>query len=147
MDSDDSVRLAQTLERKIAQSAPDVAGPVRVADSSPAGADATEYSVSASRLVPLDSTDPKLASIYVPVPVTGHVTMTSDGSATTQLDPVDESAAREARAWARNLLATGAVAGVTATAPSYGPPVRPTHELVEDENGRRVVRRTGFSLR
>jgi len=147
MDSDEGVELAQTLERTIAQSAPDVAGPVQIADSSPAGADATDYSVSATRLVPLDSTDPDLAAIYVPVPVSGHVTMTKDGAAETQLDPVDESAAREARAWARNLLATGAVAGVTATAPSYGPPVRPTHELVEDENGRRVVRRTGFSLR
>lgn len=83
------------------------------------------------RLVPLDVDDPALADIYVPVP--GVAEADSAG------------VADEARAWARNLLASGGVAGIAATVTSYGPPHRPTHELVEDAQGRRVLRRVGFS--
>jgi len=91
-------------------------------------------------LVPLDSEDPDLANVYVPIPSAG---ISEEGVA--EAAPPDDEIAREARAWARNLIASGAVAGIAATAPSYGPPHRPTHELVEDAQGHRVLRRLGFS--
>jgi hypothetical protein len=99
-------------------------------------------------LVPLESDDPALSNTYVPVPMpdlasaTGDVVVAGSEAGAAQ---VDEEVAREAQAWARNLIASGAVAGIAATAPSYGPPHRPTHEFVEDEQGRRILRRVGFS--
>ena len=102
------------------------------------------FEVSASRLVPLDSNDPVLADVYVPVPWTGHVSLAADGTAESA-PPVDDDTTREVQAWARNLIASGAVRGIAASAPSYGPPIRPTHEIIDDATGRRVLRRIGFA--
>lgn len=110
---------------------------------SPTSTDA-EYEVSASRLVALESDDPALMDVYVPVPWTGYVSLATDGTAESA-PPVDDDTTREVQAWARNLIASGAVRGVVASAPSYGPPIRPTHEIVDDATGRRVLRRIGFA--
>ena len=62
--------------------------------------------------------------------------------------PVDADSAREARAFARTLIANGAVRGLAPSGPvrrSAGPPVRPTHELTTDEHGAKVIRRVGFT--
>lgn len=132
------------LQRSLAAAVPDADGPVAVLESpSPTSTD-PEYEVSASRLVPLGSDDPALKDVYVPVPWTGHVSLARDGTAES-VPPVDDDTTREVQAWARNLIASGAVRGVAATAPSYGPPTRPTHEIIDDANGRRVLRRIGFA--
>jgi hypothetical protein len=132
------------LQRSLAAAVPDADGPVSVLEASSPTSDDNGYEVSASRLVALGSDDPALADVYVPVPWTGHVSLASDGTAESA-PPVDDDTTREVQAWARNLIASGAVRGVVASAPSYGPPNRPTHEIVEDANGRRVLRRIGFA--
>lgn len=142
--NDDDV--VQSLERTIVEALPDADGPVHVLGSQPISSGATDYEVSATRLIPLDPEDPAVADVYVPVPVTGHVSLAPDGTMRADLAAVDEAVSREVRAWARALVANGSVAGLAASGPSYGPPRRPTHGLVTDANGRRVLRRTGYVL-
>jgi len=144
--SDQPDDIADTLARAIEQAVPDAGGPVQVLGSTATPAGATDYEVSASRLIPLDSEEPALAGVFVPLPVTGHVSLAADGTIEAQLPPLDADVAREVQAWARTLIASGSLAGVTSAAPSYGPPKRPTHEIVEDANGRRVIRRIGYVL-
>jgi hypothetical protein len=136
--------IADTLARAIEQAVPDAGGPIHVLGSTVTPAGATDYEVSASRLIPLDSEDPALADVFVPLPVTGHVSLAADGTIDANLPPPDADVAREVQAWARTLVASGSLAGVAPAAPSYGPPTRPTHEIVEDVNGRRVIRRIGY---
>jgi hypothetical protein len=142
--SEHSAAPQDELQRSLVAAVPDADGPVSVLEASSPTSDDNGYEVSVSRLVALGSDDAALADVYVPVPWTGHVSLASDGTAESA-PPVDDDTTREVQAWARNLLASGAVRGVVASAPSYGPPNRPTHEIVEDENGRRVLRRIGFA--
>jgi len=144
--SDQRDDIADTLARGIEQAVPDAGGPVQVLGSTVTPAGATDYEVSASRLIPLDFEEPALADVFVSVPVTGHVSLGADGTIDADLPPLDADTAREVQAWARTLIASGSVAGLTSVAPSYGPPKRPTHEIVEDVNGRRVIRRIGYVL-
>ncbi len=143
-ESVESVDVAAALEQMIEAELPDAGGPLTIVGSTLESVGGTEYEVSASRLVALDPDDPELADVYVPVPVSGHVSLAPDGVTNAELAAVDEDTEREVRAWARSLIANGKVAGMAATVASYGPPRRPTHELVVDSNGRRVLRRTGF---
>jgi hypothetical protein len=140
----DSSSDSDELQQSLMAAVPDADGPVEVLDSASPTASDDGYEVSASRLVPLGSDDSALADVYVPVPWTGHVSLAADGTAASA-PPLDDDTTREVQAWARNLIASGAVRGVAATAASYGPPVRPTHEIVDDANGRRVLRRIGFA--
>jgi len=140
----DSSSDSDELQQSLMAAVPDADGPVEVLDSASQTAADEGYEVSATRLVPLGSDDPALADVYVPVPWTGHVSLAADGSAESA-PPLDDDTTREVQAWARNLIASGAVRGVAATAASYGPPVRATHEIVDDGNGRRVLRRIGFA--
>ena len=132
------------LQQSLMAAVPDADGPVEVLYSASATASDDGYEVSASRLVPIGFEDSALADVYVPVPWTGHVSLAADGTAESP-SPVDDDTTREVQAWARNLIASGAVRGVAATAASYGPPARATHEIVEDAHGRRVLRRIGFA--
>jgi hypothetical protein len=136
--------MTAALEQMIEAELPDAGGPLTIVGSTSASAGGTDYEVSAHRLVALDPDDPELADVYVPVPVSGHVSLAPDGASSSQLADIDEDTQREVRAWARSLIANGKVAGMAATVASYGPPRRPTHELIVDTNGRRVLRRTGF---
>lgn len=119
--------------------------------SSATGADGGRtYQVSTSILVPIDDRNPALRDVSIPVPVTASVRLDRDG-AVGQVDvpAVAAASAREARAFARALIQSGAVRGLPPTGRvrrSAGPPVRPTHELVTDETGARVIRRTGFTI-
>jgi hypothetical protein len=137
--------LAAALERHPGSIHADVTGPIQVLSVAAAPEGGLTGEVSAQRLVPLDSDDPGLSDVFIPIPVNATVSMGSDGKARARAVP-DPSAdmVREARAWARNLIANGQVRGVARTVPAYGPPVRPTHELVPDSHGRRVIRRLGF---
>lgn len=138
---DAKAAAAQSLEKAI----PDATGPVEVTRESNSRGQ-TEYRVTASRLIPADPEDPALADVYVAVPVTGRLLLTAEGKAVeADLADVDPDAAREARAWVKSLIASGAVANVKSSAPRYGPPIRPTHEICEDSNGRRILRRIGFA--
>ena len=136
--------MAASLEQAIETDLPDAGGPLTIVGSTSESAGGTDYEVSAHRLVALDPDDPELADVFVPVPVSGHVSLAPDGAINAELGVIDEDTEREVRAWARSLIANGKVAGMAATVASYGPPRRPTHELVVDSNGRRVLRRTGF---
>lgn len=143
---DEHADIAQMLERKIAEAVPEAGGPVQIVGSTTTPSGDTDYEVSASLFIPLDPNDPALADVFVPLPVTGHVTLAPDGTTSVDLAPADEAIEREVRAWARTLIASGSVAGLEAAAPSHRPPQRPTHEIVVDPSGRRVLRRMGFVL-
>jgi hypothetical protein len=143
--SPDTAALAAALKRDPASIHPDLTGPVQVLSVAPAPSGGLGGEVSAMRLVPLGADDPELADVFIPLPVTARVSLASDG--TVKAGAVPEPSAeivREARAWARNLIANGQVRGVARSAPAYGPPGRPTHELVSDSHGHRVIRRVGF---
>jgi hypothetical protein len=114
-------------------------------DAGPNGA--TRVDIQASRLVPVDPDDPALADVSVPLPVPATVVVDEAGHlASVEAGPPDHEAERQARAYARNLVATGAIRGMTATGRvRRGPPTRPTHEVALDARGRKVIRRIGFA--
>lgn len=137
--------LAAALERDPASIHPDVTGPVQVLSVAPAPDGGLAGEVSAMRLVPLGTDDPELADVFIPLPVNATVSLTSDGTLKAGAVPKPSAEmVRQARAYARNLIANGQVRGVARSAPAYGPPGRPTHELVPDSHGHRVIRRVGF---
>jgi hypothetical protein len=123
-------------------------GPVTVLASEPRAGGGEQVHVQASRLVAVDPGDATLADISIPVPVSATVAITPTGRlGTVRAEPGDPGVDDQARAFARNLIATGAVRGLAATgAARRGPPTRPTHEVTTDQQGRRVIRRVGFSI-
>jgi hypothetical protein len=95
-------------------------------------------------LVPMDG-GPGGTRICVPAPTGGRVRLTADGSLdSAEVEPVGQETAEEVRAWARSLMASGAVRGVPTEGPLYGPPPRPTHELRSEEGCEQVLRRIGY---
>lgn len=129
----------------------DLTGPVQVLETTPTADGGATYQVSASRLVPVDDSDPDLASVYIPVPVTAKVEVDDHDSVVgVQVPDPDPSTDREARAFTRNLIANGEVRGLARSGPVRRGPARPpprsTHEVTTDPTGRRVIRRTGFAL-
>lgn len=149
----DVTEIEQVLaDRKgVAGGGSDLTGPVQVLETTPTADGGETYQVSASRLVPVDDQDPDLASVYIPVPVTAAVEVDDHDSLVGVAVPdPDPSMDREARAFTRNLIANGAVRGLTRSGPVRrgpgGPPPRSTHEVTTDPAGRRVIRRTGFAL-
>jgi len=137
------------LEAKLLEREPTIAGPLHVV-SSQKRSGATTYSISASRLVPVDDEDPSLRDICIPVPVTGEVEVDRAGGVTrVSVADVAAEAKREARAFVRTLIASGAVRGLAPTSSvrrGPGPPRRPTHEVRIDHAGRKVIRRSGFDI-
>ena len=126
-----------------------LSGPLRVLSAAPGTDGGRTYEVSTSVLLPVDEDDPGLRDVSIPVPVTASVHVDRDGSVgQVAVPPVDAASAREARAFARTLIANGSVRGLAAPGPvrpTGGPPVRPTHELTTDEHGEKVIRRVGFT--
>ena len=126
-----------------------LSGPLRVLSAASGTDGGRTYEVSTSVLLPVDEDDPALRDVSIPVPVTTSVHVDRDGSVgQVAVPPVDAASAREARAFARALIANGAVRGLAPPGPvrrSAGPPVRPTHELTTGEHGERVIRRVGFA--
>ena len=105
------------------------------------------YRLTAWRLVPYGTGD--LAHVLLPVPVPAVVRATRTQVLGVDVQEADASAIRAARAFARDLFARGAVAGVPATPvrPAAQPPVRPTHALERRRDGSRVLRRRGVAAR
>jgi hypothetical protein len=138
--------LIPIIEEQAPVLAKDIAPPFRLLAAAPEADGNVAVDVSADRLVPVPSDDPALSDVAVRVPITVHARVSPDREVleATAEEP-DADTVREATAWARNLIATGAVRGVATSAPRYGPPPRPTHELVEDPSGRRIIRRIGFA--
>ena len=137
------------LEAKLRQHSPALAGPAEIlAREERSGG--TVYLVSATHLVPVDDDDPSLRDVFVPDPVTGEVEIDRKGEATrVSVGDVDAGTTREVRAYARSLIANGAVRGLAATTRTRrgpGPPARATHEVQTDPAGRKVIRRVGFDV-
>jgi hypothetical protein len=149
----DVTEIEQALSdrRTVTGDASDLTGPVQVLETTPTPQGGSTYQVSATRLVRVDDTDPDLASVYIPVPVTAEVEVDDhDSIVGVQVTDPDPSTDREARAFTRNLIANGEVRGLARSGPvrrgPAGPPPRSTHELTTDPAGRRIIRRTGFAL-
>jgi hypothetical protein len=122
---------------------PEVTTPVQVLDAR-VREHVVECDLTVCWLVPLG--DEGLAGICIPAPTGATVSLTPDGELeSARVEPPGAEVEREVRAWAQSLLATGKVRGVKAEGPTYGPPTRPTHELVEEEGCQRVLRRIGYS--
>ena len=126
---------------------PELTGPVQILEKVEGDAGGSSYQVSASYLVPIDDDDPDLAGVTIPVPVTASVEVDGTGAIVGIDAPPDPDAEQQARAFTRNLIARGAVSGLTEWRPVRRGPgltTRPTHEVTTDELGRRVIRRTGL---
>jgi hypothetical protein len=149
---------ATITERLVAED-PDVVGQVHVLESHPMSDGGLSATVSVSRLRPVATggdPDPDLEGISVAIPVTAEVVLDAAGELTSaDLPEPDEASVREARSYVRSLIASGAVRGMPASPGRpvrRGPPIaggssgRPTHELVTDEQGRRIIRRIGFDV-
>lgn len=149
----DVAEIEQILaERKgVAGGESDLTGPVQVLETTTNADGGSTYQVSASRLVPVDTDDPELASVYIPVPVTAAVEVDDHDSVVgVRVPDPDPSMDREARAFTRNLIANGEVKGLGHSGPvrrgPSRPPPRSTHEVTTDPAGRRVIRRSGYAL-
>jgi hypothetical protein len=138
------VDLGARLSGAASALAPDVAGPIQVLGRSPLdGGERCE--IAAQRLVAVDPEAPGLLGVCIAVPVSGSVELYRDGAlGRVALAEPDAEALREARSFAKGLIEGGLVRGLgPAAAPARR--ARPTHELQTDAQGRRVIRRIGFS--
>ncbi len=127
--------LEALLARQMPSIDPELAGPFRVLSVSPGGKDVVRCEVAAYRLVAVDPADPALRDVSVPVPVSGWVELCADGSqAARSLPPPLPEAVHEARLFARDLIARGAVSGLPAGGEGR-PRGRPTHEVQADDAG------------
>ena len=146
----DLPKLQAALAEHAGSGQEQLSGPVTVLSATAGKDGGRSYEVSTSVLLPVDENDPALRDVSIPLPVTANVDLDRRGAVVkVAVPPVDPAAAREARAFARNLIQTGAVKGLPPTGRvrrSAGPPVRPTHELKTEANGQKVIRRTGFSI-
>lgn len=150
----DGAEIARLLDApaKRGASTGDLTGPVTVLASETQKDGGERVQVQASRLVAVDPEDSDLAGVSIPVPVTAMVALDPKGHlAGVKAEPSDPGIDDQARAFARNLIANGAVRGIEAPAAAAparrGPPTRPTHQVETDGRGRRVIRRVGFSIR
>jgi hypothetical protein len=146
MDAAEIERLLDAPAKRGASTA-DLTGPVTVVGSAAGPNGVTRVDIQASRLVAVDPDDPALAEVCIPLPVPATVVVDEAGHlASVEAGPADHEADRQARAYARNLVATGAIRGIAATGRvRRGPPTRPTHEVALDARGRKVIRRIGFA--
>jgi hypothetical protein len=136
--------LEQTIAAHVRALGPEVTTPVTVLDARPREG-GLECEVTVCWLVPLG--DEGLAGICVPAPTGATVSLSKDGTLeSAHVEPPDPEVEREVRAWAQGLLQSGMVRGFEASGPRYGPPARPTHELVEEDGCPRVLRRIGYSV-
>ena len=138
------------VERTAATDEEALSGPVHIMSTEEGADGRATYHVSASRLVPIDDQDPELAQVSIPVPITAAVEVDGSGKVLgIDVPPPDAEATRQARAYTRTLIANGAVKGMPGSGPvrrGPGPPTHSTHEVTTDEFGRRVIRRTGFTM-
>jgi len=135
--------LQATIAAHVRDLGPKVTTPVQVLDARPHERGVVECDVSVCWLVPLED---EQAGTCVPTPTGGYVCVMTDGSLeSARVEPPGTEVEHEVRAWARNLFASGAVRGVTRSGPSFGPPVRPTHEMRQEDGCQRVLRRIGYS--
>ena len=147
----DPFDLEEGLAASDVAGAAELAGPMRIVSSGDRPDGGRVYQVTAARLVAVDAADPALRDVSVGVPVTARVEVDAAGEVVAlAIDEGEPSTEREARTFARNLLVNGAVKGIPASGgrTRRGPPVssRTTHELAVDERGRKVIRRTGFTI-
>jgi hypothetical protein len=109
---------------------------------------AGQVTVEASQLYPLDVAGEE--PVYVPIPVSLSVKVDKKGRLRSLAPsaPSDE-VVREAADFLRTLRERGDVAeepGAAATEQQSAAPSRPTHQIVRDAQGRRVLRRRRISM-
>ena len=139
--------LEAILSRQAASIDPDLAGPFKILSVAPSGKEAVRCEVTACRLVPVDAGDPAPDDIVVPVPASGWIELRADGTvAVSSVSRPGPEEVREAQVFARDLVAQGAVGGLPG-GPGGRPRGRPTHELQTDAQGRRIIRRIGYTIR
>jgi len=146
MDAAEIERLLDAPPKRRSATA-NLTGPVTVLGSEEDDAGRTRVDVQASRLVAVDPDDAELADVCIPVPVSATVVLDASGHlARVESPATDHEADRQARAYARNLVANGSISGLQGPvgAVRRGPPSRPTHEVAVDARGRKVIRRIGF---
>jgi hypothetical protein len=108
--------------------------------------DATTYQLTGEHLVAVDETDEDHPlSVAIPVPVTVRATKDAILDATAAQPSADDE--RQAQLFARDLIARGAVKGLSGARANLGPPARATHVIDLLPDGRRVIRRLGFDVR
>ncbi|MFL5757075.1 MAG: hypothetical protein ACJ77N_12345 [Chloroflexota bacterium] len=149
MKTDQDPAHLETLLRSPDAAVGDIAGPVQVLSTTKHAGSGVEYEVQANRLIGADPDDPQLRDVSIAVPITVRLVVRKDGSlATASVEEPSDEEVHEARSYVRSLAASGAVRGIE---PSEGrrpgPPTRATHEVSTDPDGRRVIKRIGFSLR
>ncbi|MET0772489.1 MAG: hypothetical protein ABWZ82_05340 [Candidatus Limnocylindrales bacterium] len=147
--------LRETITGLLGELGPRVTTPVAVRDARVDDGGRIVCDVDVCWLVPLEGTAPDDAAgstataerdICVPAPTDGQVCLGPAGDlVSADVRPPGSDAQREVRAWAGQLIATGAVRGVPREAPAFGPPPRPTHELHAEAGCRQVLRRIGYS--
>ncbi len=144
----EAAELDAELLREAERTEPALAGPMRVLSARRGASGRTLYSVSARRLVPVDEQDAALHGISIALPVACEVEVGPKGELSrVSLAGADAEAIHEARAFARNLITSGAVRGLSPQGghvrrgPGTG---RPTHEVRTDRAGRKVIERVGF---
>ena len=116
----DAAEIERLLDAPATRAAPtaDMTGPVTVLASESGPDGATRVDIQASRLVPLDPDDPAMADVSMPVPTPATVVVDGAGRLdAVETKPLDDEVERQARAFARNLVANGAVRGLAASGP------------------------------
>jgi len=133
--------LLEHLRARLAGLGPDF----HVASAAKEGEETT-YQLTGERLVAVDETDhAHPLCVAMPVPVTVRATKNAILDVTAAEPSADD--VRQARLFARDLIARGAVKGVSGERASLVPPTRPTHVIDRLPDGRRVIRRLGFDVR
>jgi hypothetical protein len=108
--------------------------------------DATTYQLTGEHLVELDDTDrAHPLNVAIPVPITVRARRNTILDVKAAEPSADEE--RQARMFAKDLIARGAVKGLSGSDDDPGPPRRPTHAIYVLADGRRVIRRLGFDIR
>lgn len=142
----DGVDLVAAVGRIAGEIDANIVGPFVVKRNLGAAGGHIRCEVSAHWLVPVDPDKPDLTGVCVPVPVSGSVVLAADGSLERgELGPPSAEDAREARLFAQDLIARGAVRSLAAGAARGPLGGRPTHQLESGPQGRRVIRRIGFT--
>src|ERR1700754_3755245 len=99
---------------------------------------ADNIKVQALKLTPISTLNDK--PLYIPVPVSLHVTLDENNNTTTQGDSPDAAAKTAAGDFYQGLVERKQIAGLSDGAPQNST----THEVKVNDKGQQVVRRTGF---
>lgn len=140
----DAVAIGAQLAGQAAKLRTELTGPIHLQSVTSRADRGVHCEGLASVFVPLEGQELGDVGIAIPVKLTAE--LSSDGTLTSlELAGPEPEERRQAQAYASSVLARGEVRGHPAAAVRRGPPVRPTHEIMTDALGRKVLVRTGFA--